>query len=208
MRSNIRIRAAGIVIACAAIAVPVSAFAASAVPAAPTAVHRCTATIPWIGIGADGGFAGGQGYVLEFSNTGKAACTIKGSPRVIALWRGQQVGRAARTAPGGRTVTLGPGATAHAVLLVYDASATCPGHVVPSSSLLVTPPGGAGNGAGNIEFGVGGMCRGKSTMFVGAIEAGTGIPGELRSVIGISYRFTIRIRSGSVNSHIIRPQCH
>jgi hypothetical protein len=47
---------------------------------------------------------------------------------------------------------------------------------VPSSSLLVTPPGGAGNGAGNIEFGVGGMCRGKSTMFVGAIEAGTGIP--------------------------------
>jgi hypothetical protein len=35
---------------------------------------------------------------------------------------------------------------------------------------------GAGNGAGNIEFGVGGMCRGKSTMFVGAIEAGTGVP--------------------------------
>ena len=41
---------------------------------------------------------------------------------------------------------------------------------------LVTPPGGAGNGAGNVEFGVGGMCRGKSTMAVGTIEAGTGIP--------------------------------
>ncbi len=176
MRFNMRIRAAGIVMACTAIAVPASAFAASAVSAAPAAVHKCTATIPWIGIGADGGFAGGQGHMLEFSNTGKTACTIKGSPRVIALWRGQQVGHAARAASGGTTVTLGPGATAHALLLVYDASAACPGHVVPSSSLLVTPPGGAGNGAGNIGFGVGGMCRGKSTMYVGTIQAGTGIP--------------------------------
>lgn len=176
MRFNMRIRAAGIVMACTAIAVPASASAASAVSAAPAAVHKCTATIPWIGIGADGGFAGGQGHMLEFSNTGKTACTIKGSPRVIALWRGQQIGHAARAASGGTTVTLGPGATAHALLLVYDASAACPGHVVPSSSLLVTPPGGAGNGAGNIGFGVGGMCRGKSTMHVGTIQAGTGIP--------------------------------
>ena len=176
MRFNMRVRAAGIVIACTAIAVPVSAFAASAVSAAPASVHKCTATIPWIGIGADGGFAGGQGYVLEFSNTGKAACTIKGAPRVIALWRGQQVGHAAMSASGGKTITLGAGATAHAILIVHNASAVCPGHVVPSSSLLVTPPGGAGNGAGNIQFGVGGMCRGKSTMSVSAIEAGTGVP--------------------------------
>ena len=176
MRFNLRIRAAGIVMACTAIAVPALAFAASAVSAAPAAVHKCTATIPWIGIGADGGFAGGQGHMLEFSNAGKTACTITGSPRVIALWRGQQAGHAARAASGGTAVTLGPGATAHALLLVYDASAACPGHVVPSSSLPVTPPGGAGNGAGNIGFGVGGMCRGKSTMYVGTIQAGTGIP--------------------------------
>ena len=176
MRFNLRIRAAGIVMACTAIAVPALAFAASAVSAAPAAVHKCTATIPWIGIGADGGFAGGQGHMLEFSNAGKTACTITGSPRVIALWRGQQAGHAARAASGGTAVTLGPGATAHALLLVYDALAACPGHVVPSSSLLVTPPGGAGNGAGNIGFGVGGMCRGKSTMYVGTIQAGTGIP--------------------------------
>jgi Protein of unknown function (DUF4232) len=99
MRFSTRIRAAGIVMACTAVAVPVPALAASAAPAAPAAVHKCTATIPWIGIGADGGFAGGQGYVLEFSNTGKTACTIKGSPRVIALWRGQQVGHAACGVP-------------------------------------------------------------------------------------------------------------
>jgi hypothetical protein len=176
MRVNIRTRAAGIVIACTAIAVPVSAVAASTVSAAPAAVHKCTATIPWIGIGADGGFAGGHGYVLEFSNKGKAACTIKGAPRVVALRFGQQVGHAARAASGGTTVTLRPGATAHATLTVFNAATVCPGHVVLSSSLLVTPPGGAGNGAGNIEFGVGGMCRGKSTMGVGTIKAGTGIP--------------------------------
>ena len=154
----------------------VSAVAASTVSAAPAAVHKCTATIPWIGIGADGGLRGrGHGYVLEFSNTGKAACTIKGAPRVIALRFGQQVGHAARVASGGTTVTLRPGATAHATLIVFNAAAVCPGHV-PELVSAGHPAGRRGNGAGNVEFGVGGMCRGKSTMGVGTIEAGTGIP--------------------------------
>ena len=45
----------------------------------------------------------------------------------------------------------------HAMLLVHDASDLCPGRVVLSSSLLVTPPGGAGH----IESGAGGADREK-----------------------------------------------
>ncbi len=177
MRINMRIRTMGIAVACAAVALPVSAFAVSAVSAAPAAVPKRTGTIPWIGIGADGASAGHHAYVLEFSNTGKGTCTIAGSPRVIALdAHGKQVGHAATPAPGGKTVTLRPGATAHAQLIVTNASIVCGTHVVPSSSLLVTPPGGAGNGGGHVEFSVGGMCRGKSTMSVSTIVAGTGIP--------------------------------
>ena len=98
------------------VAVPLAAASAAATPA-------CTTTVNWIGLPGDG-YAGGQVVQLEFSNTGKVACTLT----VIPAWpRWTRAGRSGQPVWTGTpaAVTLKPGATAHAVLTVHDAGALC-----------------------------------------------------------------------------------
>jgi len=99
------------------VAVPLATASAAATPA-------CTTTVNWIGLPGDG-YAGGQVVQLEFSNTGKVTCTLYGHPGVAQMDAGRQVGRPAIWTGNPATVTLTPGATAHAVLTVHNAGALC-----------------------------------------------------------------------------------
>jgi hypothetical protein len=119
------------------------------------------------------GYAGGAGYVVEFSNIGTTTCTVQGNPTVVLTKNGKQVGLNSRHDPlvPVKTVTLKPGHTAHVVLFVTDAGALC--RPIPTNGLSVRSPGSIR--ARVFPFGAG-ACRGKSTLRVDAINPGVGIP--------------------------------
>jgi Protein of unknown function (DUF4232) len=137
-------------IACAVALIPAAALAATSTPAA--AAHRAAAAIPhctagtfprlrtfvWVA-GTGDGYAGGAVYPLEFSNISNHSCTLRGTPRIVAIGgNGQQVGLTAGGGTTGRLITLRPGATAHVALNVL-APANCE-HPV-TATLYAYPPG-------------------------------------------------------------------
>ncbi|MBV9282464.1 MAG: hypothetical protein JOZ41_20490, partial [Chloroflexi bacterium] len=87
---------------------------------------------------------------------------------------GRQVGLKSRHDPlvSVRTVTLGPGQTAHVVLFITDAGALC--RPVPTNGLSVRAPGEPS--AVDFPLVAFGACRGRSTLRVDAINPGVGIP--------------------------------
>lgn len=120
------------------------------------------------------GYAGGAGYVIEFSNIGQTACTVRGYPVVTLTENGRRVGLASRNDPSVpvRTVSLLPGQTAHVVLLITDAGAIC--RPVPTNGLAVWPPGiSQTSHFALVAFG---GCPGSSTLRVDAINPGVGVP--------------------------------
>ena len=128
---------------CAVIALPTTGLIASAASGAPARVARCSAasTEVWAAVEGDG-TAGTVFYELEFSNIGHQTCTLRGYPDVWAITlTGHETGKPAlhRGVPG--TVTLRPGATAHAILGVVDTGALCSGPGVLAAGLNVVPPG-------------------------------------------------------------------
>jgi hypothetical protein len=119
------------------------------------------------------GFAGGAGYVVEFSNIGSATCTVTGYPTVKLTENGPQVGLKATTVgPAPATVTLHQGQTAHIALIIQDAGALCA--PLSTNGLSVQAPGSTQ--AQDFALTAFGACRGKSTISVDAINPGTGIP--------------------------------
>ena len=119
------------------------------------------------------GYAGGAGYVVEFSNIGRTACRVRGYPTVMLTKNGRRVGQKSRhlaTVPV-RTVTLYPGQTAHVVLLITDAGVLC--RPTPTNGLSVKPPGIP---AARLFSFAGSACPAKSTLRVDAINPGVGIP--------------------------------
>lgn len=147
---------AALALTSAAVVIPTTALAASGGPAKPALTARpAAAAVPprcgtgaltaWLGIPGDG-FAGGVNYQLELSNTSGRTCTLYGFPGVSALASGgHQLGRAARRdhVDPSRLVTLGRGATAHAVLQITDVSnfppSTC--GETRAVALRIYPPG-------------------------------------------------------------------
>jgi len=103
-------------------------------------------------VGQTGAGLGHEGVVVLFRNTSAAACVLAGYPGVAALdATGRQVAQAERTPSGylggmetgsttPRAVTLGPGATASALVEGTDVpegtATSCPTY----AALLVTPP--------------------------------------------------------------------
>jgi hypothetical protein len=89
----------------AVLTVPSGARAASAAPA-------CSPSqlVTYVGPAAGGGSAGASTLLLNFSNVGAGACTLRGFPGVSAVDQaGHQLGRAAlRSGGGARTITLKP----------------------------------------------------------------------------------------------------
>lgn len=154
---------------------------ASAHGAASASAAKCTAanTQSWLGLGVGGGTLGSIYYPLEFSNTGHHACTLTGYPGVSAFGgNGSQVGPAAgRNTEHHGTVTLAPGATAHALLRVEDWGALCSKEVV-AEGLKVYPPGETSSEPVPFSFGA---CAHRGVLIVAPVRAGVGIPGYTTS---------------------------
>jgi Protein of unknown function (DUF4232) len=182
---------AALALTCAAVAIPTTALAASGSPAKPAAAGRsaAAATPPrcgtgaltaWLGIPGDGS-AGGVSYQLELSNTSSHACTLYGYPGVSALASGgHQLGRAAGHGPASanRLVTLGRGATAHAVLQITDVANFPPASCGETTAvaLRVYPPGATRSLEVPFTFQACGK-SGPVYLHVGTTKGGTGIPG-------------------------------
>jgi hypothetical protein len=139
---------AAIALAASAVLLPAAASAAPARSAAAAAPACSTSLETWFAPEGNG-YAGGAVYVVEFSNIGKATCTVTGYP----------------------TVTLKPGQTAHVALTIRDAGALC--RPLPTNGLSVQPPGKTAAPDFPLNSGA---CRHKSTTDVDAISPGVGIP--------------------------------
>ena len=139
-------------IACCAALIPAAALAATNSPAAPSTVAHTAAAVPHCAAGVmphpqtfvwlatpGNGYTGGVVYSLEFSNVSSHACTLQGTPKIVAIAsNGQQVGPAAGGGTTGQLITLRPGATAHVVLNVR-APSSCDDPV--NATLYAYPPG-------------------------------------------------------------------
>ena len=177
MRAGRRL-AAGVALACAAIALPAAALATSGTPGHPAApavaapACRAGGTEAWLGLPGDNA-AGHSVYQLEFSNIGRHPCTLFGFPGVSAVnRRGHRVGLPAAEEGTRRTVTLRPGATSHAILVVIDAFNLC-AHPVSGAALRVFPPGQTHSQPVPLRVKV---CPHRVTMVVLPVHSGTGIP--------------------------------
>jgi hypothetical protein len=141
------------------------------------ATTRCTPAqvLAWVGLSGRAGSARGVAVPLEFSNISRRTCTIAGFPAVLAVrLNGRAAGPLAGRRPGAgaRTITLDPGQTAHAVLIVAVAASICRAPIT-ASALLIQPPGVASAQGIGLEFSV---CARHRTLSVGPVRAGTGIP--------------------------------
>jgi Protein of unknown function (DUF4232) len=136
--------------ASAAALAPVASLAATGSPAAATAASTpaCSTAglVAWISY--DQGAAGTFYYSISFTNLSGHACTLRGHPGVsaVGLSNAQVGARASWGDPGNaklRTVKLGNGATATAVLAITDVGVfpakAC--HPVMAAGLRVYPPG-------------------------------------------------------------------
>ena len=181
---------AALALTAAAAVIPTAALAASGSPARPgrsarsasaAALPRCgTGSLTaWLGIPGNG-YAGGADYQLELSNTSGHTCTLYGFPGVSALAGGHQLGSAAGRdhADSTRLVTLGRGATAHAVLQIADVadfpSSSC--GQTTAVALRVYPPGATRSLQVPFRFRACGK-TGPVYLHVRTTVAGAGIPG-------------------------------
>ena len=127
-----------------------SAGAATSAPAAATStgVGKCLATQLTVALGpGSGGGAGHQYPVLVLTNKGATACTVTGYPGVsfVGSGNGTQLGAAATREAAGipvTTLTLAPGASAHAQLNITNAGNYDPTTCKPkvADGLRVYPP--------------------------------------------------------------------
>src|SRR3954466_16021370 len=134
-----------------AVAVSTLALIATAstplVASASTSPSRCRLGDLSVHLGAAGHAAGSTYRPIVFTNTGDAACTLRGYPGVayVAPTSGRQIGAAASRDSGvrTRTVTLAPGRHAAAPLQLgnYLTSPAGACAAKPVSGLRVSPPG-------------------------------------------------------------------
>jgi hypothetical protein len=169
--------AAGAGLAVAAILLPTAALASSgsaAQAAHPTASCAAANTRVWYG-NAEGGAAAGHTFIeFQLSNTGRSTCSFFGYPGVSALNSGgTEVGKPASHAGTKITVSLAPGATAHFVLKITDASLIC-AHPVHATQIRVFPPS---QFHAQIVSLATQQCTGRSVMSVDAVHPRAGIPG-------------------------------
>jgi len=174
--------AVGTALACGALVLPTAILAASAAPRAPAAITSCRAANTEVWAAVEGvGTAGTTYYELEFSNIGTQPCTLHGFPDVwaVTLHRAEIGKPALHQSIVPNTVTLQPGATAHAILGVVDTGAMCGRRGVTGTGLRVVPPGqptpmGEADEVENFPVQV---CPDVSSMNVRPVHSGTGIPG-------------------------------
>jgi Domain of unknown function (DUF4232) len=119
---------------------------------------------------------------MEFTNVSGHTCYLFGYPGVSARYQGRQAGSPARWVRSpfaGRTVTLGPGATAHTVLQIVNVANFPPARCRPvtATDLKVYPPGRFA--ATDIPFSFRACSvTGTAFMSVQYLQPGAGIPGH------------------------------
>jgi len=177
---------AALALAAATIMLPAAALAATSQGAAP---KHTAATAPacgnahpalpggalvWLSLPGDG-FAGGVAYVMEITNEGRHACSLRGAPGAAVQGSdGQLIGTELPASGTGPLVTVKPRATAYFVLTIHVAGAVC-AHPV-SGQVLIYLPGQrqAENGWQPAQACPG--LRGGGVLSAGTIQPGTGIP--------------------------------
>ncbi len=177
-RRTASLASVAIVLTVATLTAPWAAESSIAAASSP----RCSATNTFVWAAFDGsGTAGTTYYVLEFSNIGSTTCTLNGLANVWAVNRALvQLGKPATRQGSASAVTLAPDGTAHAVLGVTDTGALCPGQALRATGLRVIPPGQSLTTAVGekdaIEYFPVVVCAHQSSMHVGPVRPGTGIP--------------------------------
>jgi hypothetical protein len=131
-------------------------------------------------VGEGGAAAGSVYYPIEFTNVSNSPCHLFGYPGISAF-NGHQVGDAARRNPAVTplTVTLAPGASAHAVLQITDVGSFPPNTCKPvtAGEIKVYPPDQLT--AAYIPFPLRACsATGPDFLSVEAVQAGIGIPGH------------------------------
>lgn len=173
----------GTALLCAAALLPGTALAASA-PSAHHVTHhakpawglrRCLErqTTIWLGLGNGGGAAGTIFRPVEFTNTSRHACKLRGFPRVWGIGKsGHQVGKAARHLfQRHGTVELFPGQTAHAIVGFINAFNVCR-HPVDTGLVVRAPHQGSST---RLPFFFK-SCPHRRVLVTGPVQPGVGIP--------------------------------
>jgi hypothetical protein len=160
--------------------------ASSAAPVTPSSPQSPAVTGPsacpngslQVKLGLGQGYAGGTYVVIDFTNTSGATCTLYGYPGV-SLVSGppySQIGLAAKrtsTTPV-KQITLAPGATGNALLQIVDAlnfpTSTC--SPVKSTNMRVFPPNQTISVY--LPYASYGCSKSVQTLFIGAVQAGSG----------------------------------
>jgi hypothetical protein len=105
----------------------------------------CATSALKVSLGQANGAAGTVFYPLNFANTSKVACTLRGYPGVSAVTSsGKQIGsRASQISSSYKTVTLQPGKTQSAVIGIVETGNFDPSQCAPvtAAGLKVSPPG-------------------------------------------------------------------
>jgi Protein of unknown function (DUF4232) len=107
-------------------------------------VANCLTRALKVSLGPPNGAAGTTFYPLQFVNTGKTSCVLKGYPGVSAVTSsGQQIGNAAsRVSAKFATVTLAPGKQQNATIGIVDTGNFSPATCAPvtAAGLKIFPP--------------------------------------------------------------------
>jgi len=180
MKLGLAARIAIVATACSAAAIPVMALAGSGRIDHPRvlAVAGCTSssTTTWLGLGNGGGTLGTTFYPVEFSNTGRVACSLFGYPTVFAVsGAGRQIGLPSVAHGRRQLVVLQPGQTAHVVLGILDAGVLSGCQPRNGAFLKVVVPGQIT--ATFIPSFTFTACANKSVLRVDAVHPRAGIPG-------------------------------
>jgi hypothetical protein len=142
-RTARRLIAAGLLAAVAGLSLTYLTAAGAQTTAAATPRCHTRSLAVWLGVGGGGGQAGSSSYPLELTNVSAQRCQLYGYPGVSAQVAGRRVGSPAGRDPAvaAATVTLAPGATAHAALQIVDVAALPGCKPVAADGLKVYPPG-------------------------------------------------------------------
>ncbi|WP_372348123.1 DUF4232 domain-containing protein [Streptomyces sp. KL116D] len=122
---------------------PVAHGAAEKAAGGSTGTPRCGAAELKPSVAVDQGAAGNVYYDLALTNTGAAACALKGYPGVSLIQRdGSTVGvPAEREGPAGPAVALAPGRAAHVTLHTVNRGVSDAGCWGRHDLLKIYPPG-------------------------------------------------------------------
>ena len=177
---------AALAVAAAAVLLPAVALASPSGGAAPRHVAvtapTCGNAHPALPGGAfvwatspGDGFAGGVGYVMEITNVGRHACSLRGVPgAAVRGANGHLIGGKVPASGQGPLVTLAPGATAHFVLTIHIADAVC-AHPVSGQVIIYLPGRRQAQNGWQSTLACPGL-RGGRVLSLDAIQPGTGIP--------------------------------